>query len=372
MADKNFYEILGVDKKASEDEIKSAYRKLAKQYHPDLHPGDAAAAAKFKDVNEAYQTLSDSKKRAAYDAEQEGGFGGFGGFGNGGAGFGGFGDDIMNIFNMFTGGGRSHQEERKGKDITVNVTLSFTEACKGTSREIPLTKSEQCIYCGGTGAKDGREFTTCSKCGGTGKQQYVSESMFGRTVNVRACPDCGGTGKIIKEKCTVCNGRGYTKQSKKLKVDFPAGVDNGNVLRVRGEGDACSNPHGTPGDLLINITVTPHKLIKRKGLDLFTEVPVSIYLAATGGKINVPGVDGLITYTIPEGTQSGQVFFIRGKGIKSRQGTGDMYLTVTVEIPKSLNSKQKDLLKELAKSYDMKQTPKVKQFTDNIDNIYRK
>ncbi len=370
MADKNFYEILGVDKKASEDEIKSAYRKLAKQYHPDLHPGDAAAAAKFKDVNEAYQTLSDSKKRAAYDAEQEGGFAGFGGFGGGG--FGGFGDDIMNIFNMFTGGGRTRQEERKGKDITVNVTISFAEACKGVSREIPLNKSEQCIYCGGTGAKDGREFTTCSKCGGSGKQQYVSESMFGRTVNVRPCPDCGGTGKIIKEKCTVCGGKGYTKQSKKLKVDIPAGVDNGNVLRVRGEGDACTNPHGTPGDLLINIAVTPHKLIKRKGLDLFTEVPVSIYLAATGGKINVPGIDGLITYTIPEGTQSGQVFFIRGKGIKSRQGTGDMYLTVTVEIPKSLNSKQKDLLKELAKSYDTKQTPKVKQFAESIDNIYRK
>ena len=246
MATKNYYEILGVSKTATEDEIKTAYRKLAKQYHPDLHPNDPAAAAKFKDVNEAYETLSDAKKRAAYDAEREGGFGGFGGFGGGGGGFGSafsgfdFGDDLMNIFNMFGGGGaRAQRQQQKGSDIQISLTLSFTEAVKGVTREITVNREESCIYCNGTGAKDGKAYTTCQKCKGQGQYQVVRESGFGRTVNIKRCEACGGTGRIITEKCSACGGKGSTRQQKTIKVDIPAGIDSNNVLRVRGEGHAC-------------------------------------------------------------------------------------------------------------------------------------
>ena len=375
MANKNFYDILGVSKTADEEEIKSVYRKLAKQYHPDLHPGDQQCAAKFKEINEAYQTLSDQKKRSAYDAEQAGGFGGFGGFGGGSGGsyegFGGFGDDIMNIFNMFTGGGKSYQEERRGEDINVRVTLSFSEAAKGAAKTINFTKKEKCIYCGGTGAKDGKAFHKCNKCGGTGKMQQVSESRFGRTVNVRVCDNCSGTGKIIQDKCAACGGTGSTKQTKSITVDLPAGIDNGTVLRMRGEGDAAPTAGAPSGDLLINVTVTPHKLLKRKGLDLFVEVPINFYTATAGGKIDVPGIDGIITHQIPEGTQSGQMFLIRGKGIKSRQGSGDLYITVIVEIPKGLSNKQKDILKDFASSTESRQTPKAKQYSETLENIFK-
>ena len=379
MATKNYYEILGVSKTATEDEIKTAYRKLAKQYHPDLHPNDPAAAAKFKDVNEAYETLSDAKKRAAYDAEREGGFGGFGGFGGGGGGFGSafsgfdFGDDLMNIFNMFGGGGaRAQRQQQKGSDIQISLTLSFTEAVKGVTREITVNREESCIYCNGTGAKDGKAYTTCQKCKGQGQYQVVRESGFGRTVNIKRCEACGGTGRIITEKCSACGGKGSTRQQKTIKVDIPAGIDSNNVLRVRGEGNACPTPNGQPGDLLINITVTPHKLIKRKGNDLFTEVPISLYMAVTGGKIEVPGVDGIISYAIPEGTQSGQMFFIRGKGVRSRQGTGDLYVTVQVEIPKSLSGRQKDQLKDFCRSLEDKNLPKARQFRALLEDVYKK
>ena len=397
MADKNFYEILGVDKKASEDEIKSAYRKLAKQYHPDLHPGDAAAAAKFKDVNEAYQTLSDSKKRAAYDAEQEGGFGGFGGFNGSGAGFGGFGDDIMNIFNMFTGGGRTHQEERKGKDITVNATLSFAEACKGTSREIPLNKSEQCIYCGGTGAKDGREFTTCSKCGGTGKQQYVSESMFGRTVNVRACPDCGGRGfvirqqrtpfgvmqtqqpcsrcggkgKLVKDPCKSCHGSGKTATKKTLEVSIPKGIDDDQSFALRGMGDAGANG-GPSGDVIVMVTVRPDPLFQRDGYDVWVTVPITYSQAVLGDNITVPSIDGKVEYTVPEGTQSGTTFRLRGKGIQylNGRGRGDMYVKCEVEIPKKLNKIQRDALKKFEGTLKEDNYEKRKGFFKRLKDMF--
>ncbi len=376
MANKNFYDILGVSKTASEEEIKTAYRKLAKQYHPDLNPGDEASAARFKAVNEAYQTLSDSKKRSSYDAEQAGGFGGFGGFGGGGGGyegFGGFGEDIMNIFNMFTGGGgRGFREERRGDDITVRVTLSFYEAAKGASRTLNFAKREQCVYCAGTGAKDGKAFHTCKKCKGSGKIQQVVESRFGRTVNVRACDECSGAGKIVDEKCTACSGAGSTRQQKSINVDIPAGIDNGSVLRMRGEGDAAESAGAPSGDLLISITVTPHKLLKRKGNDLFVEVPVSVFVAAAGGKIEVPGLDGIITHQIPEATQSGQMFFLRGKGIKSRQGTGDLYITVTVEIPKGLTSRQRDALKKFGESIEPRQSPKTRQYTDAMEQLYKK
>ena len=368
MATENFYDRLGVGKTATEDEIKSAYRKLAKQYHPDYNPGDEAAADKFKGINEAYQTLSDKKKRAAYDAEQAGGFGGFGGFGGGGfEGFGGFGDDIMNIFNMFTGGGgRTYQEDRRGEDVSVRVNLTFAEAAKGVKKAVTFNKREKCIYCGGTGAKDGKAFHKCTKCGGSGKVQQVAESRFGRTVNVRVCDGCGGTGRVIEDKCTACTGAGATRQAKTLNIDIPAGIDNGNVLRMRGEGDAAKGADAPAGDLNIAVTVAPHKLLKRKGLDLFIEVPVSLYTAAAGGKIDVPGIDGAITHTVPEGTQSGQMFLIRGKGIRAGRDSGDLYVTVTVEIPKSLSGKQKDALKSFVSGTADRQNPKQKQYQDAL------
>lgn len=371
MAEKSYYDILGLSEKATDEEIKNTYRKLAKQYHPDLHPGDEEAAKKFKEINLAYETLSDPKKRQQYDAMRAGG-GAFGGFGGGGFSAGGF-DDLSSIFEMFMGGGgrRSSSRTAKGNDIKASVTLSFEEACKGVSKEIPVTRQESCIYCNGTGAKDGKEYTTCSSCKGSGQTRRVQQTIFGQTVSTGPCPTCNGTGRIIKEKCSACSGKGSVKQSKTVKVDIPAGVDTGNVLRVSGEGDTVAN--GINGDLMVSITVRPHKLLRRKGLDLFTEVPVNLSTAILGGKIEVPSLDGMVEYTLPACTQSGAVFCIRGKGITMRgNGTGSLYFNVTVEMPKGLSHKQKKMLQELQESLDANQQPKIRQFESTVESVYRK
>lgn len=372
---KDFYGILGVSKTATDDELKSAYRKLAKKYHPDLNKNDKQAEEKFKEVNEAYEVLSDSKKRQMYDSGAYD-MGAGGGFGGGGGGFdfssftgGGF-DDILNFF--FSGGRGSSGVDTRGEDIEININLSFDEAAKGVKKDISFGKNEQCNTCRGTGAKDGTKFEKCSKCGGTGKIQYVNDGMFRRTVNVRACDACRGTGSKILESCPICASKGYNKKTVTLAADIPAGVDNGTILKYGGEGNASKTPGGISGDLLIAINVTPHKLLKRKNLDLFVEVPVSLTHAITGGKTEIPSAYGKIVYFIPEGTQSGQMFYVKGKGIKASNGrTGDLYITVIIDTPKNMTSEQKKLVKELESKLTDKQQPKVKNFNDIMNNIYK-
>lgn len=373
MAGKNYYDILGVSKTATEDEIKAAYRKLAKQYHPDLNKNNKEAAEKFKEVNQANEVLSDKQKREQYDAELEGrAFGGNFAGGN----FGGFdfGEDIMNIFNMFSGGSsrQTSYQNRNGADIEARISISFVEACKGVYKEINITKNEQCVYCNGNGSKDGKNFEKCGKCNGVGKIQYVSDSIFARTTSVRDCTACNGTGKIIKEKCTACGGKGSIRKNKTLKIEIPAGVDNGNTVRYRGDGDSPKMQGGESGDLLVHISVTPHKFLKRKGADLYSEVPVSLYTATVGGSVDIPSLDGLISAKIPEGTQSGFVLYTKGKGIKTRNGAGDLYTTVIVETPKNLTAEQKEIMRKLYMDITEKQTPRQKTYNSDIDSYYKK
>ena len=261
----NYYDILGVKKNATQDEIKSAYRKLVKQYHPDLHPGDANCAAKFKEINEANETLSDPQKRRQYDYEQEhpnmGGFGGFSGFGGDG-GFGGFGDIFGDIFGQFTGGARA-ERDTKGEDITLEVELSFLDAAKGAKRDVTYQRKEPCKDCKGTGAKNGNQYSTCQNCKGTGEVQYMSNNGFFRSVNVRACPECGGKGKKILEKCSSCAGKGYNKTSTTVTLDIPAGADTNSYMKKRGYGNA-STLGGEAGDLIVVFKVLPHRIFKRK------------------------------------------------------------------------------------------------------------
>lgn len=368
---KSYYEILGVDKNASADEIKSAYRSLAKKYHPDLHPGDEEAANKFKEINEAYETLSNPDKKAAYDNPSPFGQGGFGGQGFDFSG--GF-DDIFDIFSNFTGGGSRRQSKSadQGASIRVSLNLSFMEACKGVKKEVRITKKERCEKCHGTGAKDGTAYTTCGKCNGTGRVQYVSNTLFGRTVSYGTCPDCGGTGKKITEKCPDCKGAGLVSKNKTITLDIPAGVDDGNVLTVRGAGSESATAGAPNGDLILEINVTPHRILKRKSLDLFVELPVPFITAAMGGTIEVPSLDGTFTQKIPEGTQSGTVLRIRNKGIKMKNGQqGDMYLNVVVEVPKNLSRSQKKLFESLSKDIDRKQYSKYKDYMDKIADIAR-
>ncbi len=371
-----YYNTLGVEKNATESEIKSAYRKLAKQYHPDLNPGNEQAAAKFKEINEAYETLGDANKRAQYDANggntEPQGFGGFGGF-NGFGGEGGFGD-IFDIFSAFTGGGsrRGAQEDINGRDVTINLTLTFEEAILGCTKEITVTKNVKCSTCNGTGAKDGKKYKTCSTCNGTGKVQRVMNSMFGRTVTVAQCDACGGTGRIIEEKCSDCRGSGFQRKTSTIRVDIPKGVENGTVLTMREGGDASKFAGGKNGNLVIVLNVRPHKLISRRGLDLYVDVSVPFSVAALGGKIQIPTVTGMIEQNIPDGTQSGHILRMRGKGVTSRNGqTGDLYINISVEIPKKLSKEQKALFKKLSESIEIGQYAKYKDYNDKMKDLYR-
>ena len=376
MATKNYYEILGVYRKATDSDIKSAYRKLVKQYHPDLHPGDAAAAAKFKEVNEANEVLSDAQKRAAYDYELDhpgaragGGFSGGGFSGSGFGGFGGFGDIFNDIFSGF--GGSASSRDTQGEDITREVTLSFLDAAKGCVKEVRYTRNEPCPSCKGTGAKGGTAFKTCEKCGGSGQVRYTQDTLFGRTIRMAACDACGGSGKKITDFCPDCKGKGYTKKETVVTLNIPAGADTNSYVRKKGFGQA-SSMGGEPGDLIVIFRVEPHKIFKRKDKDLYIELPVSFKTAALGGKVKVPGIDETFEYLVPEGTQSGTVFCVRGKGLKTRTGTGNLYITVVVEVPSKLNKEQKRLLEELDSNVDIKQCSKMKQFRDHMQAMYGK
>ena len=361
---KSYYDILGVSKDATEDEIKSAYRKLARQYHPDLHPNDEAAATKFKEISEAYDTLGDAQKRKAYDNPNPfgqgfggGGFEGFGGFGEGGI--------FDSIFDIFGGGGsRRSRGVQKGADIEQNVTLTFEEAAFGVAKEIKVTRNETCSACKGTGAKNGTEYTTCSTCNGQGQVNVTQNTPFGRVSSVRACSSCRGTGRIIKTSCPECSGRGILRKTLTLKVNLPAGVETDQVMTVRGEGEKVVN--GVNGDLLLLIRVLPHKHFKRRGMDLYLDYPVTFMQAILGEKIEVPTLKGgTFSYTIAEGVISGTTVRIKGQGITTRRGTGDMYLTVIVDMPKKLTKNQKEVIKKLYDEFKTDQFDKVKEFNKN-------
>lgn len=376
MADKkNYYDILGVDKKATPEEIKSAYRKLAMKYHPDRNQGDAAAAEKFKEINEANETLSDQQKRAAYDYELEHpGMGGFGGFGGGGFGGGGF-EDISDIFSSFFGGGGFGGGARStksavGEDIQREMTLSFMDAAKGCSKTIAYTRNEPCAACHGIGAKDGTAYDTCGKCQGKGIIQQVQNTMFGRTIRQVVCPDCGGSGRRIKEKCPDCKGKGSQRKETTVRLDIPAGVDTGSYMKKRMMGQAAPNG-GTPGDLIVVFRVEPHKIFTRERFDLKIDLPISYKTAALGGVVKVPTVDETFDFTIPEGTQSGTVFTVRGKGIKSlRSGTGNLIIRVIVEIPTKLSKDQKKEIERLDAELELKQCDRMRRYSDNVESLY--
>ena len=374
---KNYYEILGVDKKASEADIKSAYRQLAKKYHPDLHPGDQAAAEKFKEINEANETLSDPQKRSAYDYELEhpgmggmgGGFGGFGGFDGGG--FGGFEDIFSSFFGGGFGGGTRERtrETSVGEDIQKEMSLSFMDAAKGCQKSFSYLRNEPCPTCSGTGAKNGTAMKSCSRCGGRGVVQSVQNTMFGRTIRQTVCPDCMGKGKVITDKCPDCKGKGYVRKETTVSFNIPAGVDNGSYIRKRGFGNAAEGG-GQPGDLIVVFKIEPHKIFIRSGFDLKVELPISYETASLGGVVKVPTVDDAFDFTVPEGTQNGQVFTVRGKGIRSANGTGNLILKVVVEIPTHLTKDQKQKIAETSKSFDLKQYDKMKRYADCMESLY--
>lgn len=370
---KNYYETLGVDRNATPDQIKSAYRKLAKQYHPDFHPGDASAAEKFKEINEANETLSDEAKRKQYDFELDhpgmsGGMGGFGGSG----GMGGFEDIISSMFGGF-GGFSSRQSGQgarpRGSDIEQTVRLSFLDAIKGCSKEISYFRNEPCRSCSGTGAKNGTAYSTCSKCGGSGRVRYQQDTIFGRTIQVGACPECGGTGKKITERCPECKGVGYNRRQTVININIPAGVDSDSSLRKRGYGQAGGNG-GECGDLYVYFRIEPHKLLVRKDKDLSVTVPISFKTACVGGKIKVPGIDEMHELTIPAGTASGTRFQIKGKGVKTVNGTGSLFVTVEIDVPEKLSRDQIKKLDEYEDGVSLKSCSKMKKFSDDVSALY--
>ncbi len=374
---KNYYDILGVNKNASDDEIKKAYRSLAKKYHPDLNPGNAEAAEKLKEVNEAYGVLSDKTKKQNYDtygsAEGPQGFGGFGGggfSGFGGGGFGDFGDIFSNIFGGAFGGGRSSSrasQAMQGADIQVKMKLSFVEAAFGCKKSVSLTRSETCSHCKGTGAKNGTEFSTCSKCGGSGSVRQTQNTPFGQIVSEGVCPDCRGTGKKIKEKCSHCGGAGITRENRNIEINIPGGIDNDQVLTLRGQGEAGRNG-GPNGDMQILIKIDSHKILKRDGYDVFEDVPVSFTEALLGAKIKIAGINETLELNIPELTQTGTILTIKGKGTKvlNKNSYGDLYAKIVVEMPKNLDGKQKKLVEELDKSISKNNYPKKKAFNEKF------
>lgn len=370
---RDYYEVLGVSKTASADEIKKAYRKLAKQNHPDLNPNDKAAEARFKEANEAYEVLSNPEKRQKYDQFGHAGVDpnfGAGGFGGGGFGF----DDIDlgDIFGSFFGGGfggssRARSAAQRGESLRASLTLSFEEAAFGCEKEISIGRTEACPSCHGSGAESGTTPETCSNCHGTGAVKTTHRTPLGMMSSTSTCPNCNGTGKIVKDPCKACRGTGKTRTTRKIKVKVPAGIDEGQTISLRGEGNAGSNG-GPAGDLLINITIRPHPVLTRDGTSVLCEVPITYAQAVLGAEIEVPTLDGKVKYTVPEGTQTGTVFRLRGKGIPvlNAKTRGDQFVRVNIEVPKNLTQKQKDLLKNFAESLGESAHQERKSFFDKI------
>ena len=362
MADeRDYYEVLGVQKGASDDEIKKAFKKMARKYHPDLHPDDKEAGEKFREINKAYEVLSDPEKRQRYDQFGHAGvdpnYGGSGGFTGGGFG-GGFDFDINDIFGSFFGGGGTSRRSnanapRRGQDITTNANISFMEACEGKKHDIKVTRMETCPDCNGTGAANGSKPETCPDCHGTGTVKMTQRTPFGMISNTRSCRRCGGKGTINSNPCKKCGGTSRVKTTKTISLDIPAGIDDGQILRVSGKGDSGLNG-GPAGDINVVISVRPHPLFSRSGSDVHCEIPVTYTQAVLGDELTVPTIDGNVKYKIPEGTQTGTVFRLKGKGIKRlrRSDRGDQYVKINIEVPKNLNKKQKELLQEYAKAMD--------------------
>ncbi len=357
MAEKrDYYEVLGVERNATDQDIKRAYRRLAKKYHPDVNPGDKEAEAKFKEASEAYAVLSDEEKRAKYDQFGHSAFEGAGGGDGGFGGFGGFGDmgDIFgDIFGDLFGGGsgrRTKNGPTRGQDVQSSLDITFTEAAFGCKKNVELWVFDNCDQCNGTGAKAGTKPETCPNCHGSGQMRVQQQTMFGAMTSVRTCSTCGGTGKIIKEKCTRCNGGGRIKVKKTFEVNIPAGIDTGQSIRMSGKGEPGAQG-GPNGDLFITVTIRPHPFFSRQGYDVYCSVPISFAQAALGDELEIPTIDGKAQYTIEEGTQTGTRFRLRGKGIpylRNSNQRGDQYVTVNVEVPKKLNDKQKELLRQFA------------------------
>lgn len=351
---RDYYEVLGVDKNADEAAIKKAYRVLAKKYHPDMNPGDKEAEKKFKEASEAYAVLSDPEKKRQYDQYGHAAFdgsagGGFGGFDFSGADF----SDIFgDIFGDFFGGGRrgarGSSGPMKGANIRTSVRISFEEAVFGVEKELELTLKDECTTCHGSGAKPGTSSETCSKCGGKGQVVFTQQSFFGTVRNVQTCPDCNGTGKVIKEKCPDCRGTGYISNKKKIQVSIPAGIDNGQSVRIREKGEPGSNG-GPRGDLLVEVVVNRHPIFQRQDMNIYSTVPVSFAVAALGGEIMIDTVDGKVIYEVKAGTQTDTKVRLKGKGVPSlrnKEVRGDHYVTLVVQVPDKLSHEAKELLKQ--------------------------
>lgn len=351
MADKrDYYEVLGLSKSATEDDIKKAYRQLAKKYHPDANPGDKNAEVKFKEASEAYAVLSDADKRRQYD---QFGHSAFDGGGAGGFDFNSMdmGDIFGDIFGDLFGGGRTRRTSNgpmKGPNIRTGVRVTFQEAVTGVDKELELNLKEDCTTCHGTGAKPGTSSETCKKCGGKGQVVYTQQSLFGMVRNVQTCPDCNGTGKVIKEKCPDCYGSGYIGRKKKIQVSIPAGIDNGQSIRIRDKGEPGTNG-GERGDLLVEVTVSRHPIFQRQDYDIYSTAPISFAQAALGGDVRINTVDGDVIYTVKPGTQTDTKVRLRGKGVptlRNKQVRGDHYVTLVVQVPTKLTNEQKEILEK--------------------------
>ncbi len=383
---KDYYEVLGVSKDASEAEIKKAFRKLARKYHPDLNKDNKEAEAKFKEVNEAYEVLSDSKKRAQYDqfghaAFENGGGGAGGGFGGFSGGFGGFGgggaSDFGDIFDAFFGGGTSRRARRngpvRGSDLRYNLAIDFKDAAFGKTVELTVPRTQDCPDCHGSGAAAGTKPETCPKCNGTGQVQQVHDTPFGRMVNASTCDRCNGTGQIIKNPCAKCKGTGHIHANDKISVKIPAGVDNDSRIRVSGHGEVGKNGGGY-GDLYVYITVRPDKFFVRNGDNVICEVPISFVQAALGDKIEVPTLDGKMEISVPAGTQPGTILRIKGKGITHLRGIGrgDQHVRVKVLTPQKLTERQKELLREFAgENNENINNPEQKTWIEKFKDLFK-
>ena len=354
---RDYYEVLGISKGASEDEIKKAYKKMARKYHPDLNPGDKEAEEKFKEVNEAYEVLSDADKKARYD--QYGHAGVDPNFGAGGAGFDGNFDfgDLGDIFGSFFGGGfgggrrTNPNAPQRGESIRMSLAISFEEAAFGCEKEVTVDRMEECGTCHGSGCAAGTSPEVCPDCHGSGQVQVRRQTPMGVFATTSPCTRCGGKGKIIHQPCKECHGTGTVRKRKTIQATIPAGIDNGQTISIRGQGHAGKNG-GPAGDLLITITVRPHELFRREGTSVLCEAPITFAQAVLGAELEIPTIDGKVKYELPEGTQSGTTFRLKGKGIPSinGRGRGDQYVTVYIETPRNLNKEQKEALKKFAES----------------------
>lgn len=370
---KDYYEILGVDKNASQDEIKAAYRKLAKKYHPDLNPNNSEAEQNFKEVNSAYEVLSDEDKRARYDRFGPEGVNGSAG----GQGFGGFGDIFDDIFDIFGGGFTSQSQARRtgpqrGSDLRYNLTIEFEEAIFGVEKEIKIRRNETCSSCSGSGAEPGTHKETCSTCHGTGQVRYSQQSPFGTMIRTATCNQCGGTGEIIKEKCHTCHGSGIEVKDKKIKVKVPAGVNNDSIISIRGEGEGGLRG-GPAGDLYIYINVKEDEIFVREGNNIFLNIPISFTEAALGAELEIPTLEGKEKFTIPEGTQNGTRFRMKNKGVPNLRGggRGDLYFTVDIQVPRKLTDRQREILNQLAKEQGEEVKEQKKSFFEKVKDAFK-